>query len=191
MIGYDVLRDKTQKERVSIAAELYHRDELAECERVLSFILDRDAHNPAAIATLGAMYVHQDRYGMAEMVYRYGVALYPSMKSMWIGLGTSIRNPERKDECIQILSDVIEADPDNTVAITNLASMYSETGEYEKAAELAKRSIELKGDKADSYAATDCLALVVMTSASILILVSSVIGLKPNFTNSSKFFLMF
>ena len=126
MISYEDLRDKTQKERISIAAEFYERDEFSQCERVLSFILDNDPHSAGAIATLGAMYVCQDRYGMAEMVYRYGVALYPQLKSMWIGLGTSIRNPERCGECIatgaQNIINGRSGDTDTCEVILRIAS---------------------------------------------------------------------
>lgn len=159
MILYSDIRDKTIEERISMAATFYEREEYADAERVVSMILDTDPHNAGALAILGAVYVCQDRYGMAEMVYRYGAALYPDLKSMWTGLGTAIRNPERADECIATLNLALEKDPDNTVAITNIASMYTEIGEYEKAIEAANKTLALKPDPKDSYAARDTIAL--------------------------------
>jgi Tfp pilus assembly protein PilF len=159
VITYDELRDKTQKERVSIAAELYDRDDYANCERVLSIVLDADAHDSGAIAILGAMYTCQDRYGQAEMVFRYGTALYPKLKCMWTGLGTAIRNPERSDECISTLEYALEMEPNNTVALTNIASMYVEISDYEKAIEYAEKSLELRVDDKNAYAARDAIAL--------------------------------
>jgi hypothetical protein len=159
MISYEDLRDKTEKERLSIAAALYESGDYPNCERVLSFMMDSNPMNPGVIATLGAMYVCQDRYGMAEMVYRYGVAFYPQLKSMWTGLGTAIRNPERAEESFQYLGHALELKPDDTVALTNMAAMYNEIGEYEKALEMANRSVAAKAEGQDAYAATDAIAL--------------------------------
>jgi len=159
MIRFQELADKSNYERVSIASEFYDRGDSANCEKVISYILDSDSINPGALGILGAMYISQDRYGMAEMVYRYGVALYPELKSMWIGLGTSIRNPERSKEAITILGDMLVDSPESTAALTNLASMYIEIGDYKKAIELAEKALSIKEDDGNSTAATDIVAL--------------------------------
>lgn len=159
MIKLSELADKSDEERISMASEYYERGDYVDCERVVSYILDSDAHNPGALGILGAMLVCQDRYGMAEMVYRYGTALYPHIKSMWVGLGTSIRNPERHAETIMILEDVLQDVPDNTAAMTNLASMYVEIGEYKKGLELAEKALLIKEDDRNSTSSTDIVAL--------------------------------
>lgn len=158
-MNYEQVRDKSIEELVNMAAAYYERREYGECKGVLSYLFDSDPHNAAAIAILGAMYVCQDCYGLAEMVYRYGTALYPDLGSMWIGLGTSIRNPERAEESISILEKALEMKPDSTVALTNIASMFSEIGLYKKAIEYAEKALDMKADGKDAYAATDAIAL--------------------------------
>ena len=159
MIGYNQLRNKTTQECMQIAAKFYHARDFENLERVLSFVLDSEPHNPAAVATLGAMYILQDRYGMAEMTYTYGMKCAPGDKIMMSGLGTSIRSPERAEECYTWLKMVLEQDPNNTVALTNIASMMVETCDYEGALEYAKKSLALKKDPQLAYSAIDACSL--------------------------------
>lgn len=159
MITYADIRDKDHKEALSMAAALYERGDYGNCERVLSFMMDSNPLNPGVIATLGAIYVCEDRYGMAEMVYRYGVAFFPQLKSMWTGLGTAIRNPERSEECFEYLNKALEMKPDDTVAITNMAAMYNEIADYEKGLEYANKALDLKAEGQDAYAATDAVSI--------------------------------
>ena len=157
MISAAKLRNLSMEERLNMAAQLHDRDELGQAEHVLSYILDADPKNHMAIALLGSTYVNQDRYGQAEIVYRYGLALYPESKVMWLGLGTSIRNPERAAESISILEYALEQYPDNTIALSNIAAMFVEIGEYEKAISVAEKVEALTNG--ESLASHDAIAL--------------------------------
>ena len=156
MISYDDLRDKSQEEKLAIAGEFYDREEYAQAELTVSALLDVNPHERGAIALLGAIYQRLDHYGMSEMVFRYGVALFPDFPPMWLGLGTAIRDPFRSEEAIKIFNHALEISPKNTVALTNLAAMYVEIGEYDKALEIAKESMKLNPD---SVSARDAVAL--------------------------------
>jgi len=158
-LNYEELRDKPEQERLAVAGELFKRKDYGKCERVLSMILDQNPVCPGAIATLGSVYIMEDRYGSAEIVYRYGVAFFPQLPVMWIGLGSAIRNPYRSEECFQYLEKALELAPDNTVALTNMAAMYAEIGENEKAIEYAEKSLALKEDCSQSYAAIDAIGM--------------------------------
>lgn len=156
MIDYKQVRDKSVAERLAIAGQYYEAEEWGQCEMAISFILDTDPHNRGAISLLGALYQKLDRHGMAEMVYRYGLALHKDFVPMWIGLGTAISNPFRHDEAEKILNHALVLSPDHTVATTNLAALYVEIGDYEKAIELANKALKLNPA---SISAKDTIAL--------------------------------
>jgi hypothetical protein len=157
MITAAKLRNLSMQERINMAATFHDRGEDAQAERVLSYILDSDPKNQAAIALLGSVYINQDRYGLAEIMYRYGIALYDNSKPMWLGLGTSIRNPEREKESIGVLDFVLDHDPDNTIALSNKAAMLVEVGKYKEGIEVAEKVYELTDG--ESLAAHDAIAL--------------------------------
>lgn len=157
MINYEVLRDKSPEERFEIAREFYAADDFLQCEITLSMVLDQDPHNRDAIILLGGLYQKLDRYGMSEIIYRYGVALHPESEHMWVGLGSAIRNPFRSEESLKILKYAHEINPNSTVAMTNIASMYNEICEYDEAMKWAKMS--MKGRENDKpIAAIDSMS---------------------------------
>lgn len=156
MINYNQVRDISIPDKLAIAGAYYEAHEYGQCEMALSFILDSDPHNRGAISLLGALYQRLDRHGMAEMVYRYGLALHQDFVPMWIGLGTAISSPFRHEEAEKILKHALVLSPDHTVATTNLAALYVEIGEYEKAIELGKKALELNPE---SVSAKDTIGL--------------------------------
>jgi len=158
MITYAEIRDKSLQERINMAATYYDRNEYANAETVLTYILDTDPFNKAAMSIMASIYLAQDRYGMAEIMFRAALAAWPESNNMLIGLGSSIRNPERYAESIEYLDMALRQDPENTIALTNKACMLNEIGEYDKAIELAEKSLEIK-DFDETPALIDCLAL--------------------------------
>ena len=156
MISYQDYKDKDVNERLAIAGEYYEREEYSQAELVVSSILDIDPHNRGAIALLGAIYQKLDHYGMSEVIFRYGVALYKDFVPMWLGLGTAIRSPFRSEEAIKIFNYALELHPEHSVALTNLAAMYVEIGEYETALEYANRALKVKPE---SISAKDAVGL--------------------------------
>ena len=159
MIGYEDIRNCSDQELIDMAAKFYHHGGYANCEVVLSYILDNDPTNKIALTILGSMYTQQDRYGMAENIFKLAIGIHGATKTLLMGLGSSIRNPERADECFKYLDAVLEMDPEKTLALTNKASMLNEICRYKEAKELAEKSLEIKGmNDAESPAAIDAIS---------------------------------
>ena len=158
MIKYEEVRDLTIQERVNMAARLYERDDYINAETVLTYILDADPFNQAAMSIMSSVYLAQDRYGLAEVMFRATHATWPNLINPLIGIGSAIRNPARFKESFQYLDMALEIEPNNTIALTNKACMLNEIGKYDEAIELAEKSAELM-DFDVSPALTDCIAL--------------------------------
>lgn len=153
---YKILKDTPNIDRLAMAAEYYRLDENLNCEVTLYEILDSDPCYRGAISLLGALYQKMNRPGMSEILYRYGVALWPDFPPMWTGLGTAISNPCRGEEAVKILSHAIALSPDSSEPKINLSTVYVAMGEYEKGLDLAKQALEMVPD---SVAANDSLAM--------------------------------
>jgi len=162
VIDYEEVKDKSHKELVALAFNVYRAGDIDSALRIVSVILDNDPNNFEGILLLGSIMQKSDKHGVSEVVFRRGVELYPERWEMWSGLASGIKAPKRGREAISYFERALQMNENDTCAMTNVSCIYNEIGEYKKALYWAEKSLAKHKEPEYAVAAHDGIAMASM-----------------------------
>ena len=112
-----------------------------------------------ALACKAAAYERLQQFEQAAATYREVLRLEPSHARAWNSLGVCLRELGNEAEAIQCYEKAIEADPEFTDPLFNLAGLYSSRREYDRALPYVSRLLELApGDRSAQRLRDEILA---------------------------------
>jgi tetratricopeptide (TPR) repeat protein len=88
---------------------------------------------------LGADALVREDLGLAYANFARALAIEPGLAYIWSNVGVVLRRNEQTADAIFAYRTALRYDPDHAVALNNLHSIYTEEGNFEAAAELARR----------------------------------------------------
>jgi Tfp pilus assembly protein PilF len=94
---------------------------------------------------LGRCLLQQKRFDDAADVLRAAARRFPTRSEIPARLGTVLRFCGRGDEAVPALSRAIELDPEDGVALVELAGVHEELGDLARAVELHRRASDVRG----------------------------------------------
>ncbi len=90
----------------------------------------------------------------AQEFYRNGLQRWPESINLAMGLGNSYYSAARFEEAAQVYTGLLRHNPDYAVAHNNLAQVFLEQGEQERALEHAQQAVALGGRYTEMFSAT-------------------------------------
>jgi Flp pilus assembly protein TadD len=130
--------------------EVFEED-YAKAESYLQKAVEANTQSYRSYLELGRCLLQQKRFDDAADFLRGAAKQFPARSEFPAQLGTVLRWCGRSNEAISALSRAIELQPGNAMALTELALVYEESGDFEPALELHRRAGEIRGK---SYNAT-------------------------------------
>jgi len=110
-------------------------------------VLVFEPDNFTAMSLLGKILYSEQKYDLAEAVYRRMTELKKDDPAVYNNLGQSLAKQNKFDEAIKQMSVAAELDPESPFISLNLSGMYSAKGEKEKSIKFFRKASETLGDQ--------------------------------------------
>lgn len=137
-----------------------------------------------AHANLGHCYYQQEQLDNAENHFRRAIALKPDYTNALYGLGTvlgqKVQTKEKQNEAIQILQQLIVAQPNFAEAHNNLGNILRQQGQLEAAAQAFQTALQLKPQSASTHNNLGNIRLEQCQYEAAIHCFRTVIQLEPN-----------
>lgn len=142
---------ETEMPRELVVAEsLRSRGELDEALRVcVNFMNDHFDHVPAIVMAAHIM-IDAGRLGMAQPLLKLAAKLDPNSSTIWNNLGLCYQEGTDMAEGEACFIKALHRNPQDAFALNNLAQLYVNTAQPEKAINCAERAIEIDPDMPDA-----------------------------------------
>jgi tetratricopeptide (TPR) repeat protein len=136
------------KEQLKKAHSLHMAGKLGEAEMLYNSVLNLDMQNSRIMYLLANLYAVKGFHGLAVNLLTNALDIEPDFQPAWIDLGVSLRK-ENKDELAKVAWERAEGLGENPEIDSNMATLYADCGEPEKALERCEKAIRLleKADK--------------------------------------------
>lgn len=122
-------------------AHAYHMaGKLAEAEMLYNSILNLDMQNGRILYLLANIYSQRGYNGLAVNLLTNSLDVEPEFQAAWIDLGVSLRK-ENQDDLARVAWERAQALGDNPEIDSNMATLYADSGEPEKALEYCNKAI--------------------------------------------------
>lgn len=120
---------------------------------------------PNVLASLGLLHSERGEFELAEAEYRKALAIDPRCIAARVNLANLLGFYKKDPEAAaKELLAVLEVDPHNFEAFMNGGAMLAQLQQFEKAATVFRRAIELRDSSADAYS-NRAMALIGMTNS--------------------------
>ena len=124
-----------------------HNVELVEALREARIANHLEKNNPYLMDTLGWALYKNKMFKEAEEVLQKAIAINPELPDIHFHLATVYYDMKKFKKSIESFKKTTELDPDSSLALNNLAYLYSELGIHlEDGLKLAKRAIAMQPD---------------------------------------------
>jgi import receptor subunit TOM70 len=138
-------------ENLGKAVAAYESHDWAAAEKALRSLVASEPENAAAYAYLALVHLEQDKAGPAgEEVSKAGELAADSVETKVARARLAVENGE-PDRAMAILSETLEAEPGNTLALYHRGQVYFRSDQFEAAAADFEKVIEEKPDHAYAY----------------------------------------
>ena len=130
------------KQQLEKAHSLHMAGKLGEAEMLYNSILNLDMQNSRILYLLSNIYAQKGYNGLCVNLLSAALEIEPTFQAAWIDLGVSLRK-ENQDDLAKVAWERAEALGENPEIDSNMATLYADSGEPEKALERCNRAISL------------------------------------------------
>ncbi len=127
----DAEKNKEQGLR-ALARLSERRGQSAQAERLYTVMIERDPEGPLPYHRLGVMRAKEGKFSEAEGYFTEALRLAPSDPALLSDVGYCYYLQDRLDEAEQILRRGLEIEPDNPAIANNLGILVGEQGRYDE-----------------------------------------------------------
>lgn len=107
--------------------------------------------DPNLLVDAGYEYVEEGEFEAALKIFSIGLSIDDSDPDILNGIGISLCELGKLDDSKKVLELAVRHNPDDAVTIANLAGVFWELGDYEKAIHFYTKSIEIDQFMEESY----------------------------------------
>lgn len=129
------------KDTLAKAHKFHMEGKLQEAEMIYNSVLNLDMENSRVLYLLSNIYAQRGYNGLAVNLLTNCLTVEPDFQAGWIDLGVSLRK-ENKDELAKKAWEHAEELGKNPEIDSNMATLYADSGEPEKALERCNSAIE-------------------------------------------------
>ncbi|WP_197531201.1 alkaline phosphatase family protein [Posidoniimonas corsicana] len=129
--------------RVELAHCCLRLGRFDECRQILRGILNRSPSAPAAAYRMMQLCVSQGSYGEALEIYDRADPDVADSGPFLVLAGQAYAATDRQSDAVSAYSRVLEADPDNALALAGLAQVSADQGDWQSASNLALQAVGL------------------------------------------------
>ncbi|MCB0364837.1 MAG: tetratricopeptide repeat protein [Bdellovibrionaceae bacterium] len=127
-------------------------------------ILGRDQNNLLALNTLAVFYFNDKKFGLAKIILNRALNAHPNQAALHNNLGVIYLSEGDQRAAIRSFKKSVEVDPDYVIGATNLASIYLEYRDFNRALEPLQSGYKvvkgsLREGKAESVGVANNLAV--------------------------------
>jgi hypothetical protein len=134
---------KEMPKQLAIAELLRQKGELDEAMRICNEFLNGNFGDIGAIALASHILIDSGRLGLANALLKLAVKINPESSVLWSNLGLTFQEGSDLAEGEAAFIKAINRDPRNAFALNNLAQLYVNTAQPQKAINCATKAIEL------------------------------------------------
>ncbi|MEW5946108.1 MAG: tetratricopeptide repeat protein [bacterium] len=128
----------------NVAKSLAAADMRSEAVEAFREAIGRDPENPEIFHSLGQAYDRWGDFDRAVSCYRRALALKPDHFDVRGNLAISLINRKNYPDAVEILSSLVEEQPDSAIAFYHLGKAYRGLGDAPRAASSFRRAAELE-----------------------------------------------
>lgn len=136
--------DQTMQSLLNKAVELHRANQLQDAGQIYNQLLNREPYNAGILYLLGDIAVRQGCHGIGINLLNTSVQVNPSVEA-YTALGVAYRHEQFLEQAENVWRKGLELQ-ETAELYNNIASIYSDHGEPEKALQLVNRSLELAPD---------------------------------------------
>ncbi len=137
------LEDFSAESLNSFATEMINQHLYAQAESCCLKALEKDPENPYVLANMGLIEGARQGYDKACQYYDQALQQLPDAKVIASNYSVVLRQMERFDQAITCLEKVLDNHPEFIGGHVNLANIYLDMGQVEKAIEILKQALVL------------------------------------------------
>lgn len=134
---YPLLKGETPPEVTAIMNDLPQLEKIMDSSPIKT---------PAALMSLGALYMGKERYEDAERMYKKALALNPDHADTWFNLGTLYQKREMWPEAADAFEHCLKTKPDFSQAHNNLGIVYDALDRHDEAFKQYTEALSLEPD---------------------------------------------
>lgn len=128
-------QNNSRVDRLRRAAELIRQGQLGGAEAELNTVLREAPREANALNLLGVVRAQQHRAGEAEQLFLRAVEANNALLGAYLNVGHLYLDLQKPERALWAFTEAARVAPDNPDVNFNLASLYEEKGEYERALE--------------------------------------------------------
>lgn len=138
--------NKVIKEQLDRAYKAHLDGKLNEAEVLYNSILNMESEQPTVLYLLGNVYSQKGFNGLAVNLLVNSLNAKPDFQEAWIDLGVCLKKENHDDMALVAWQRAEQLGPHHEI-YTNMATLYADSGEPEKALELCDKSIAMMDEK--------------------------------------------
>src|SRR3990167_2462879 len=132
------------------AQALHLEGKFEEAEVLYTMLLEQNHDNPGLMATLGSLYLQQDKPGLAIHFLEDSIRKGLKQSDALTNLGIAYKKSGQNEKAIKYFEDSIKDDP-TPEALTNYSGMFIESGDSRKCASLCEQAIKSNPELATAH----------------------------------------
>ncbi len=129
--------------QLMLAETLRSNGQLDEAMREVSKFLDDNFEDVPAIILAAHIMIDADRIGMAQALMKLASKIDPNSSLIWSDLGLCYQEGSDLEEGEKCFIKALQRDPNNVLALNNLAQLYNNVGQPMKAINCADKAIRV------------------------------------------------
>lgn len=141
-----------------IADMHFSRGDFAEAEKWFIKVLACNEHHPEALNRLGVIYIQQNNFRKAELIYRKLLSETQKESIYYCNFGRCLYSLGRLDEALEAYENAVKLDSSKPVRFVSIGQIYYEKKEFAKSLEYFGRALELDPQNTDYLELTAELA---------------------------------
>ncbi|SDK13037.1 Predicted O-linked N-acetylglucosamine transferase, SPINDLY family [Methylophilus rhizosphaerae] len=138
------LEDFSAESLNSFATEMINQHLYSQAESCCLKAMEKDPDNPYVLANMGLIEGTRQEYDKACHYYEQALQQLPDAKVIVSNYSVILRQLERFDEAITCLEKVLNSHPEFIGGYVNLANIYLDMGQVEKAIEILKQALAVE-----------------------------------------------
>lgn len=111
--------------------------------RLSTNVLNNDFDSVPAMAMAAHVLIDTKRFGLAAALMQRAVALEPDKGVLWMNLGICFEEMEHLDEAERCFIKALSRNPNDDLALSNLAALYIKKSEPQKALNCAEKALRI------------------------------------------------
>lgn len=134
----------SRAEIIKAVHELIENKDTENAMPLIYGMLEDDPNDPAALFSLGYIYIEADKNPFAYMCFKRASVSEPKRPAIWNNLGRACMEMDRYDEALTYFLKAVELDPNYALGYTSVASCLLSMGRYDEAIRYDQESLEIE-----------------------------------------------